>query len=80
LSFTEAPSGHRESRLALPPVAFPLAVVTGALALLLWPVFLGHQTLFFRDLCEQYIGTGRILHFGNGLDNLLWDPFINGGQ
>lgn len=80
MTVAEAPSGRREASSALPPVAFPLAVVCGALALLLWPVFFGHQTLFFRDLCEQYIGTGRILHLGKGVASLLWDPFVNGGQ
>jgi hypothetical protein len=59
---------------------WPLAVVCAALILLLSPVLFGNQTLFFRDLFQQYIGTGRLLHSGNGIGGLLWDPFVNGGQ
>jgi hypothetical protein len=64
----------------VPPPTIPLAVVCGALALLLWPVLFGDQTLFYRDLFQQYIGTGRLLYSGNPIGGLLWDPLVNGGQ
>jgi hypothetical protein len=66
--------------VSLLPAASALAVVCAAVVLLFWPVLFGSQTLFFRDLFQQYIGTGRVLHSGNWVGGLLWDPFINGGQ
>lgn len=58
----------------------PGVAVCGVLGLLLWPVLLGDQTLFYRDLYLQYIGTGRILHSGAFSASLTWDPILNGGQ
>jgi len=74
LTGAETSSGNWGERAA------PLAVVCLALIFLLWPVLFGNQTLFFRDLYQQYIGTGRLLHSGNWVGGLLWDPFVNGGQ
>ena len=76
----ETSSGHRGERVAQFLAALPLAVVCGALVVLLWPVLFGSQTLFYRDLFQQYIGTGRLLHSGSWFGGLLWDPFVNGGQ
>ncbi len=73
------PDSGASSRLERPALAaLPFAVVCAALLFLLWPVLIGDQTLFFRDLAQQYIGTARLLHSGDG--SLLWDPFLNGGQ
>ncbi len=58
----------------------PGIAVCGVLVLLLWPVLVGDQTLFYRDLYLQYIGTGRILHSGAFSTSLTWDPVLNGGQ
>ncbi len=58
----------------------PVAIVCGMVFFLLWPVLFGDQTLFYRDLIHQYVGTGRFLHSGNWIGGLLWDPFLNGGQ
>lgn len=76
----ETSSGHLVERVVRLPAALPLAVVCGALVVLLWPVLFGGQTLFYRDLFQQYIGTGRLLHSGSWFAGLLWDPFVNGGQ
>lgn len=77
---TETSSGYRGVLEAWFPAALPLAVVCGALVVLFWPVLFGSQTLFYRDLSQQYIGTGRLLHSGSWIGGLLWDPFLNGGQ
>ena len=77
---TETSSGYRGVLEAWFPAALPLAVVCGALVVLFWPVLFGSQTLFYRDLFQQYIGTGRLLHSGSWIGGLLWDPFLNGGQ
>ncbi|MEJ2190639.1 MAG: hypothetical protein P8Y93_14810 [Acidobacteriota bacterium] len=67
-------SAVHNRRALLPPL-----VVVGGLLLLLWPVLFGDQTLFYRDLYRQHMGTARLLH--DGLPNgLLWDPLLNGGQ
>jgi len=67
-------SAVHDRRALLPPL-----VVVGGLLLLLWPVLFGDQTLFYRDLYRQHMGTARLLH--DGLPNgLLWDPLLNGGQ
>jgi len=60
--------------------ALPLLVVAGAVFLLLWPVLAGDQTLFYRDLYRQHLGTARLLHGGELPGGLLWDPVLNGGQ
>jgi hypothetical protein len=80
LTDPETSLGHRGERAAQLLTTLPLAVVCGALVVLLWPVLFGNQTLFYRDLYQQYVGTGRLLHSGSWIGGLLWDPFMNGGQ
>ena len=58
----------------------PLAVLAGAVSLVLWQVFLGDQSLFYRDLYRQHLGTARMLASGQLPFGLLWDPLLNGGQ
>jgi len=60
--------------------ALPLLVVAGAVFLLMWPVLAGDQTLFYRDLYGQHLGTARLLQAGELPGGLLWDPLLNGGQ
>ncbi len=73
------PEGPTSARFERPILtALPFAIVGAAVVFLLWPVLVGDQTLFFRDLAQQYIGTARLLHSGDS--GLLWDPFLNGGQ
>ena len=70
--------GHDESGIRR--AVLPLLVVAGAVFLLLWPVLAGDQTLFYRDLYGQHLGTARLLHGGELPGGLLWDPLLNGGQ
>ncbi len=70
--------GHDESGIRR--AALPLLVVAGGVFLLLWPVLAGDQTLFYRDLYGQHLGTARLLHGGELPGGLLWDPLLNGGQ
>jgi len=70
--------GHDESGIRR--AVLPLLVVAGVVFLLLWPVLAGDQTLFYRDLYGQHLGTARLLQGGELPGGLLWDPLLNGGQ
>lgn len=50
------------------------------LFLVVWPVLVGDQTFFYRDLYRQHVGTARLLNAGPLPNGLLWDPLVNGGQ
>ena len=56
-----------------------LWAVVGSVGLLFGPVVFGGETLFFRDLYRQYIGTGRLLG-ASGHVGWLWDPLLHGGE
>ncbi len=57
-----------------------LSALVAAVVLLFSPVLVGEETLFYRDLYRQHLGTARLLEDGTLRSGLLWDSLLNGGQ